>query len=305
VSSGLAEAVRGLLGVDVVSARPVGGGCISDARRVELADGRVVFVKSGAGLPDDLLSVEAAGLRWLADGDSHGVDDSDGVRVPAVVALGESRGSGDDHGQVGPPVLVLEWIERGVATSSTAERLGRGLATLHARGAPGFGWVRDGFIGSLPQRNTPMADDWPSFWFGYRIEPLAQQATDRRSLSADAGALVRRLGDRLPDLAAPAEPPARLHGDLWSGNVMVGAGGEPWVVDPAPYGGHREVDLAMLHLFGRPAPATIDAYQEVTPLAPGWRERLSLWQLEPLLVHAVLFGPGYGDQAHQVLRRFT
>jgi fructosamine-3-kinase len=284
VSSGLVEAVRQVLGVEVGSTRPVGGGCISDAQRVELADGRVVFVKSGAGLADDLLTVEAAGLRWLAE--------SGGVRVPEVLALGEQ-------------VLVLEWIEAGAATGTTAERLGRGLARLHASGAPGFGWVRDGFIGSLPQRNTPLTDDWPSFWFTYRIEPLARQAVDRRSLPSDASALVRRLGERLRDLAGPPEPPARLHGDLWSGNVMVGAGGVPWVVDPAPYGGHREVDLAMLHLFGRTEAAVVDAYQEMSPLAPGWRERLPLWQLEPLLVHAVLFGSGYGDQAHHVLRRFT
>jgi fructosamine-3-kinase len=310
--SDVGERVQRLLGVEVVTTRPVGGGCICDAQRMELADGRVVFVKSGDGLPEELLACEAEGLRWLGEAGA--------IRVPTVLALGvpgrapdspavaggaDGAGPPGDGEWDGAPVLVLEWIESGPATGTTDERLGRGLARLHAAGAPGFGWRRDGFIGSLPQRNTPLADDWPSFWFTYRIEPLARQALDRGSLRADAGRLVDRLGERIADLAGPPEPPAGVHGDLWSGNVMTDRNGEPWVIDPAPYGGHREVDLAMLHLFGNPGPGFVDAYQEVTPLAGGWRERLRLWALEPLLVHTVLFGGGYGEQAHQVLRRFT
>jgi fructosamine-3-kinase len=134
---------------------------------------------------------------------------------------------------------------------------------------------------------------------------LARQAHDRGNLPSGSLPLVTRLGDRLVDLAGPPEPPARLHGDLWSGNVLTGAGGVPWIIDPAAYGGHREVDLSMLHLFGAPSPDVIGAYDEATPLADGWRERLELWQLEPLLTHTVMFGGGYGQQAHAVLARFT
>jgi fructosamine-3-kinase len=314
----VSDSVRRLLGVEAVSARPVGGGCISDARRVELADGRIVFVKSGNGLPGDLLACEAAGLRWLAE--------AGGVRVPRVLAVGmpgdapvRPDGAGESAGEIagdgdrdgdgdrwdGPPTLVLEWIEAGPSTAGSRHRLGRGLARLHAAGAEGFGWWRDGFIGSLPQRNTPTAGDWPSFWFTRRIEPLSRQARDRGSLPGDAVPLVSRLGERLAELAGPPEPPARVHGDLWSGNVMADRTGEPWVVDPAPYGGHREVDLAMLHLFGNPGPEVVEAYQEVAPLSGGWRDRLRLWQLEPLLTHTVMFGGGYGEQARQVLRRFA
>jgi fructosamine-3-kinase len=268
----------------VVSATPVSGGCISDGRRVTLDDGRVVFAKSAAGLPSGLLEAEAVGLRWLAAAEA--------VRVPEVLDL--------SHG-----VLVIEWIEPGPATSATPVALGSGLAALHAAGAPAFGADADGFIGSIPQRNTPASDDWPSFWFTRRIEPLSRQAHDRGNLPPRSLPLVARLGDRLADLAGPPEPPARLHGDLWSGNVLTGADGIPWIIDPAAYGGHREVDLAMLHLFGSPPPAVIDAYDEATPLADGWRERLELWQLEPLLTHTVMFGGGYGQQAHAVLARFT
>jgi fructosamine-3-kinase len=273
-----------LLGIEVVGTRPVGGGSISDARRVELADGRVVFAKSVQGLPPALLETEAAGLHWLAEAGGA-------VRIPAVLA-------------VDAEVLVLEWIEPGAATATTGAALGTGLARLHAAGAPAFGSERDGFIGSIPQRNTPASDDWPSFWFTRRIEPLAAAAHDRGALPAGTAALVERLGRRLPSLAGPPEPPARVHGDLWSGNVLTGAGGVPWIVDPAAYGGHREVDLAMLHLFGRPDPAVVTAYDEATPLAEGWRDRLALWQLEPVLAHTVMFGGGYGAQARQILQRF-
>lgn len=274
-----------LLGVEVVSARPVGGGCIADAQRVDLADGRTVFTKSGANLPTGLLEVEADALRWLAAADAIG--------VPEVLGLTSD-----------PELLVLAWVEQGRATATTAERLGHGLARLHAAGAPGFGWQRDGFIGPLPQRNDP-ADSWSDFWLTRRIEPLTRRAIDAGNLSAAAAPLVDRLAARLPDLAGPPEPPARVHGDLWSGNVLTDTSGEPWIVDPAAYGGHREVDLAMLSLFGSPASAFFAAYEEVTPLADGWRSRLQLWQLEPLLVHTVLFAGGYGAQALGVLRRFT
>lgn len=296
----LARTVRSVLGVEVLSIRPVGGGCISDAQRVELVDGRVVFAKSGADLPEDLLRVEAAGLSWLAEPGA--------IALPEVLGLARIADDGDENGDDAPAigdVLLLEWIEPGPRQLATDGRLGTGLARLHATGAPGFGWHRDGYIGSLPQSNTPLAPDWPSFWFGHRIEPLAQQAIDAGSMHRRGAALVDRLGGRLTELSGPPEPPARVHGDLWSGNVLVGPGGEPWLIDPAPYGGHREVDLAMLHLFGRPGSALVDAYREVSPLQAGWQERLRLWQLEPLLVHAVLFGGSYGAQALAILERFA
>ncbi|HEY8547898.1 MAG TPA: fructosamine kinase family protein [Acidimicrobiales bacterium] len=291
------EELGRLLGAPVARHAPVSGGCIADARRVDLADGRVVFVKSGAGLAEGLLDAEAEGLRWLRAGvdAAHGGDagdaagtDDDRLGVPAVLAS-----SAD------PPLLVLEWIDEGPARPGTAARLARGLARLHATGPDRFGWHRDGFIGAIPQRNTPGADDWPTFWFTHRIEPLARRALpDHRSL-------VDRLGARLPELAGPPEPPARLHGDLWSGNVLVGADGRPWLVDPAAYGGHREVDLGMYQIFGPADDAFFAAYHEVHPLADGWRERLPLWQLETLLVHTIHFGGGYGPRALAVLRRYA
>jgi fructosamine-3-kinase len=292
MTEALGPAVAAALGVEVTGVTPVTGGCISEAGRVALADGRVVFAKSAAGLPPDLLAVEADGLAWLREAGA--------VHVPAVLALTEAA-------------LVLEWIDVGARSPDSDELLGRGLAGLHAAGADAFGWHRDGYIGSLPQSNAPASDpgdagdagDWPTFWFTHRIEPLSRQARRRGRVDGGFTALVKRLGARIADLSGPAEPPARLHGDLWAGNVLVDRSGEPWLVDPAAYGGHREVDLAMLHLFGQPSPACASAYHEAFPLADGWRDRLTLWQLEPLLTHTVMFGGSYGASARAVLDRFA
>lgn len=277
-------AVTAALGVAATAVERLGGGCVSQASRVSLADGQVVFAKSGAGLPVGLLSVEAETLEWLRA--------AGGVSVPAVLAASDE-------------VLVLEWIEPGDRVPATDERLGRGLAALHKAGADSFGWHRDGFIGSIAQRNTPPSDEWPHFWLTRRIEPLARVAKERGALDPQALELIERLRGRIGDLAGPDEPPARVHGDLWSGNVHIDRGGEPWLIDPAAYGGHREVDLAMLHLFGAPGPAVVDAYDEAFPLADGWQDRLRLWQLEPLLTHAVMFGGPYGGSARATLARFA
>jgi fructosamine-3-kinase len=129
-------------------------------------------------------------------------------------------------------------------------------------------------------------------------------ARERGALDADGVAAVERVADRLGELAGPSEPPSRLHGDLWRGNVLADTAGRPWLIDPAAYGGHREVDLAMLTLFGSPHPAVLDAYQEAHPCAAGWEERVELYQLLPLLVHAVLFGGSYGAAVHRAARRY-
>ena len=127
-------------------------------------------------------------------------------------------------------------------------------------------------------------------------------AADRAALPPGGAAAIEAVIERLPELAGPPEPPARLHGDLWGGNVLASAGGRPYLIDPAAYGGHREVDLAMLRLFGGAAPRTLAAYEEVHPLAAGHERRVPLYQLFPLLVHAVLFGGSYGASAVRAAR---
>jgi fructosamine-3-kinase len=277
----IAHAAAAALGAEVAAARGIAGGDINRALRVELADGRVVFVKHHADPPDGMFAAEARGLAWLAAGP---------LRVPRVLAVGARW-------------LALEWLEPGARGPGFDAALGRGLAELHAVGAPCFGLDHDNFIAVLPQDNTPAAS-WDELWIERRLRPLVARAAARGRSGASWFARLDRLRARWGEVAGPPEPPARLHGDLWSGNVHA-AGGAPALIDPAVYGGHREVDLAMLALFGGLGPRVVAAYDEARPLAPGWRERLGLWQLYPLLVHTVLFGGGYGAQVEAALAALT
>lgn len=272
----LEAAVARVTGSSVLSLRRVGGGDINDAYRAELDGGAPAFVKTRAGAPAGEYAAEAASLRWLGE--------PGGVGVPEVL------GASDE-------LLALEWLEEGPA--GDAAELGRGLAVVHAAGAEEFGGPGPLRIGPLELPNEPL-DDWPSFYAERRLRPLIGRAR----LSAGGVRAVEEVCDRIADLAGPPEPPARLHGDLWSGNVLWSAG-RPYVIDPIAYGGHREVDLAMLQLFGAPGPRLFAAYEEIAPLAEGWEARVALWQLFPLLVHAALFGGGYGASVERAAARYV
>jgi fructosamine-3-kinase len=258
----------------------VGGGDINEGWRLELDDGTPAFAKTRSGVAPGEYAAEAAGLRWLAEPGA--------LRLPQVLGLSDT-------------VLVLEWIEEGGRGDPAA--LGAGLAELHAAGAPAFGATPAGgptHIGPLLLPNHP-APDWATFYAECRLRPVLPRAR----LSSAGVRAVERVCERLPELAGPEEPPARLHGDLWSGNVLWDRAGEPWLIDPGAYGGHREVDLAMLNLFGAPGPAFLAAYEDRQPLAGGHAERVQLWQLFPLLVHAALFGGGYRESAARVAARYA
>jgi fructosamine-3-kinase len=262
--------LAGALG-PIARAERISGGDINDAWRVELVDRRAVFVKTHAAPPPRMYEAEAAGLAWLAEG---------ALRVPAVLAAGAS-------------FLALEWLElTGRGGGRFDEEFGRGLAELHALGAPSHGLARGNYLATLPQDNTA-TDDAATFWIERRLRPTIARLAGR-GLIARLERLLDQLAAR-PERFGPPERPARLHGDLWWGNVGA-CGGAPVIFDPAVYGGHREIDLAMLALFGGLGDTLIRAYSEVWALADGWRDRIGLWQLYPLAVHAVLFGGGYVQQ---------
>jgi len=234
--------------------------------------------------------MEAAGLRWLAE--------ADGIRVPEV------RGVGGD-----PGFIALERIETGRLSEQGAEELGRALAGMHGMGASAFGSLPPGApdrilrVG-LAEIELAECEHWPSLYAEEMLAPLAARAEEAgRLLSSDRRA-VELVCERIESLCGPGEPPARLHGDLWSGNVLADRDGRAWLIDPASYGGHREVDLAMLRLFGSPSELIFQAYEEAAPLAAGHDERIGLWQLLPLLVHALLFGGSYGAAAGRAARRY-
>ena len=278
----IAGKVEALLHTAVVATTPVAGGDVCSATRVRLSDGRSAFVKTRPNPPADFFAVEAAGLRWLGDA-------PDGADVPEVLAC-----SAD--------CLVLSWVEPARPSPDMVEDFGRRLAATHAAGADGFGAAQAGFIGSLPLPNAP-APTWPEFWATRRLLPYLRAARDRGAITAPDAAAVTAVVEAVEQLAGPPEPPSRIHGDLWSGNVIWAAAGGGVLVDPAAHGGHRETDLAMLMLFGSAQLSRlVDAYREASPLADGWLERVPLHQLHPLLVHAAAFGGSYGARAGEAAR---
>ncbi len=283
MNAGTKAEIAKALGAAVTDARPLSGGDINDAWRVTLADGGACFVKTNRDADPEMFVREAEGLLWLAEASA--------IRIPKVLAASAS-------------FLALELIEPGRRAPDFAERLGRELAALHRFGADAFGWQADNFIGSLPQDNGREAD-WPTFYVRRRLEPQLDRASARGLIDRATRARFDRLFARMRELAGPAEPPARLHGDLWGGNCHVDSHGAPVLIDPAVYGGHREIDLAMMRLFGGFSERTFAAYDEAFPLADGWEERVPLYQLYPLLVHVNLFGGGYVSSVESALARLV
>ena len=204
--------------------------------------------------------------------------------------------------------LALEWIDGGRLDAAGEEALGRELAELHRAGAPAFGAPPPGapFAGlrlGAVELAPATGDHWAAFYAEHRLAPLLRMAADRGALPGGGVAAVQRVIERADELAGPPEPPARLHGDLWQGNVMAGADGFARLIDPAAYGGSREIDFAMLRFFGTPAPRMLAAYEEAYPLAPGHEARVAFHQLLPRLVHAILFGGSYGAGVVAAARR--
>ena len=280
----LNAAIATRLGREITGARDLHGGDIHAAYRVELRGGDVVFVKSSPGAPRGMFTEEARGLEWLRAAGA--------LRIPAVITVGDDED--------GPRFLALEYLEPGSHAPAFDENLGRGLAALHRFGAPAYGFDRDNYIGSLPQSNRAHAT-WAAFYREERLLPLVRRAIERRGLAAGAGAKFDRLFDRLESMVGPTEPPSRLHGDLWGGNLHADDRGQPCLIDPAVYGGHREIDLAMMRLFGGFGSRVFSAYREAWPLADGHEGRVPLYQLYPLLVHVNLFGGGYAGSALRAL----
>ncbi|HXU65303.1 MAG TPA: fructosamine kinase family protein, partial [Polyangia bacterium] len=272
MDAGLRGALAAALGSAVADARSLAGGDINQAYEVRLADGRRLFAKANPRSPRGMFAAEARGLGWLAEAGA--------LRTPRVVAASPAEAA--------TQFLVLELVETGRPARDFDERLGRGLAALHRFGAPGFGLDHDNFIGRLPQSNAA-TPTWAAFYRAQRLEAQLRMAVDGGHATDRMRRGFDRLFAELDDRVGPPEPPARLHGDLWGGNLLCDDQGAPCLIDPAVYGGHREVDLAMMRLFGGFGARVFAAYEEAWPLADGAAERVPLYQLYPLMVHVNLF----------------
>jgi fructosamine-3-kinase len=273
------------LDAGIVRTTSVRGGDVATAFRLDLEDGRRVFAKTSASVPPLHFTTEADGLAWLRG--------ATGLGVPEVVAVSDD-----------PPFLVLEWVEAAGAAPGTEASLGRGLAELHRAGAMSFGRSDRRPTGSRGLPNEP-CETWAEFYATQRLWPLARLAQDTQSLSQRAIQDLETVAGRLGELGGAPELPARLHGDLWAGNRLVGIDGRNWLIDPAAHGGHREFDLAMMRLFGGFGAEVFAAYAEAFVPREGWRERVALHQLAPLVVHAVKFGGSYPAAVERALADYV
>jgi fructosamine-3-kinase len=263
----------------------VSGGSINDAYKVDTNAGLFFVKKNSASLYPGMFEKEAAGLEILAAANAIG--------VPEVITLG---------GESDISLLILRFIESKPKSPEFWDRFAEGLASLHRNRADYFGLDQDNYIGSLHQSNRKH-NNWPDFFREERLEKQVKMARDSGKTGVEMVRAFDRFYVKLPELF-PEEPPALIHGDLWGGNFMVGEKGEPVIIDPAVYYGHREMDLGMSQLFGGFDNAFYEAYQRYFPLEKGWQQRMDYCNLYPLMVHVNLFGGSYAGSVQAILRKF-
>lgn len=272
----------------VAAAKTVGGGCISNGARITTASGDVFFLKTNSHVPADMFAREAEGLIELASGKGSGISNS--PRVPRVLIFG-------------PDFILLEYIHSAARNSDYWQKFGHGLASMHKITNPRFGFQHDNYIGATPQLN-PWTIDGFEFFAEQRLLFQAQLAQERRYLDQSQVQRTTALCRRLPELI-PEQPASRIHGDLWGGNAMVDENGSPVLIDPAVNYCWAEAELAMTTLFGAFPETFYQAYQEVRPLTPGYRERFPIYNLYHVLNHVNLFGRSYVSQAISILTRYS
>lgn len=265
---------------------PLTGGDISAVERLFTSHGTFVLKSPPRALPG-ACRAEADGLDALRASRTP-------LTIPAVVACEEAAS----------PFLILSDLGSGHAGADTDERIGQGLAALHRATAPQFGFPGETFCGATAQPNA-WSDRWVEFYGRHRLEHQLTRASRAGLLSASDIGVIARLITRLDELLhEPPEGPALIHGDLWSGNLHITAGGEPALIDPAAYYAHREAELAMMRLFGGFSARVYGAYHEAFPLEAGWPDRVGVYQLYHLINHLNLFGRSYHTRVMDLARQY-
>ncbi|MEX0608466.1 MAG: fructosamine kinase family protein [Balneolaceae bacterium] len=277
------ENIQTELNSEIAKISPVHGGDINEAACISLKSGEDIFVKWNASAPENMFEAEAKGLELLR---SAGTE----LEIPDVKIVGND-------------FLVLEWIPEGGGKQHTAFGFGTELAKLHQKTQTAFGLNHDNYIGRLPQSNTEHSN-WPDFFALERIEPQIQMGVESGKLTRTILRSVEKMYPKL-GMIFPNEKPALIHGDLWSGNYMFTKSGKTSIYDPAAYFGHREMEIAMTRLFGGFSANFYEGYNEEFPLEPGFDERVQIYKLYPLLVHANLFGGSYCRQAEEIIERYA
>ena len=270
--------------VDINNARSVSGGDINNAFRLETNRGCFFVKTNSASRYPRMFEMEALGLGMLRSVNAF--------TVPKVLAFSEENETS---------YLFLEWIESTQPEPNFWQNFGKQLAQLHQNTFNGFGLNENNYIGSLPQSNQ-QNNTWADFFIKERLLAQIKMAVDAGKMDNQTIKQFETLYKELPNIF-PEEPPALLHGDLWSGNYMVGNNGEPVIIDPAVYYGHREMDIAMTKLFGGFSSEMYNSYNQQYPLQQGWEDRVAICNLYPLLVHVNLFGGGYLQQVKSILSK--
>jgi len=264
----------------------VSGGSINAAYCLHTTAGDYMMKRNSKHSFPGMFACESAGLTALQKTKT--------IAVPQTILLDEYE---DDS------FLILEWIEAAKATPATSYLFGQQLAALHSHTAPQFGFETDNYMGSLPQSNRKHSS-WASFYINERLKPMVETSCTKQLLTASDEIAFEKLYEKLPGLFKE-EQPALLHGDLWSGNYLIGVHQKPYLIDPAVSYGHREFDIAMTTLFGGFSREFYEGYQHKFPLVQGWQTRLNLWNLYPLLLHLNLFGSGYLPQIKNSLQQYS
>ena len=285
IPSAVLREVEDQTGTAVMKFAFAGGGCINKVGVCETRDGSFFLKWNALERFPGMFDAEAKGLEMLKRSCS--------LYVPKVICTGKA-------GQF--QFLVLENIREGSRAKDYWRNFGAGLARLHQTTAEKPGLDHDNYIGSLKQVNTPTRS-WIQFFKEHRLEAQLKLARDAGKVEAALATKFESLFCRL-NMLLPEATSSLVHGDLWGGNIMITGEGQPCLIDPAIYFGSREMDLAMTQLFGGFDNSFFSDYENVFPLEPGYRDRLDLYNLYPLLVHVNLFGGGYVRQVHSIVQRF-
>lgn len=272
-------------GAGIIHYEAVQGGDISHSYCLHAPNVKYFLKVNDAALYPHMFEKEAEGLGALRENSTF--------IIPKVIRCGYAQKQ---------QYLVLEWLEKSAPQQTLWQNFGTALAMLHQKPQPFFGWQQDNFIGSLVQHNQ-VHSTWHLFYQECRIMPLVKILFNAGVFSITDIASAELICKRIEQLFPP-EPPSLIHGDLWSGNYMVAKNGCAAVFDPAVYYGHREMDIGMTKLFGGFHERFYDFYNDAYLLEKGWRQRVPLTQLYPLLVHAVLFGGHYVSNAREIMAEY-
>ncbi len=266
----------------VTSGQSVGGGCINHGARLTTTSGDTFFLKTNPHAPEKMFLREAEGL--------HALQTQDGPCIPQVFCYAAD-------------FILMEDLSPGAPVRDYWASFGRRLAALHEHTHPSFGFEHDNYIGSTLQPNAWNEDGF-TFFGQNRLEFQTEMASRRGFLNGQDRQRIANIVKRLPELI-PSQPASLIHGDLWRGNAITDANGQPALIDPAAHYGWGEAELGMTALFGSFPDMFYRAYQEIRPLTTGWQNRLPIYNLYHLLNHVNLFGAGYLTQTRAILQRYA